>query len=65
MLVRMRKDTANRQRLRQREEQIRQFNEQYKKETRALIDTIPQLIWSGPADGSNDFANERLRSYVG
>lgn len=34
-------------------------------QSRALIDTIPQQIWSGPPDGSNDFANERLRSYVG
>jgi len=34
-------------------------------QSRTLIDAIPQEIWSGPPDGSNDFANERLRSYIG
>lgn len=65
MLARMREDTENRERLRQSEERTRQSSEQYKKETRALIDAIPQQIWSGPADGSLDFCNERWRSYTG
>jgi len=30
-----------------------------------VIDTIPQQIWSGPPDGSLDFWNAQLRSYVG
>ncbi|HEY6248785.1 MAG TPA: sigma 54-interacting transcriptional regulator [Candidatus Angelobacter sp.] len=32
---------------------------------RLTIEAIPQQIWSGPADGSNDFANKRLLSYMG
>jgi formate hydrogenlyase transcriptional activator len=32
---------------------------------RFTIDAIPQQIWSSPVDGSNDFANQRLLSYVG
>ena len=39
--------------------------EQHEKETRALIDTIPQQIWSAAADGTMGFRNERWRSYVG
>lgn len=35
------------------------------KQFRGLIDTIPQQIWSGPADGSLDFCNEHWRSYMG
>jgi len=35
------------------------------KQFRALIDAIPQQIWSAPADGSVDFCNERWRSYMG
>jgi PAS domain S-box-containing protein len=35
------------------------------KETRALIDAIPQQIWSGPPDGTLDYCNERWRSYMG
>jgi PAS domain S-box-containing protein len=65
MLARMRDDTANREKLRQSEERIRQSSEQHEKDTRALIDTIPQQIWSGPPDGTLDFANERWRSYMG
>jgi PAS domain S-box-containing protein len=34
-------------------------------ESRALIDAIPQQIWSGPSDGSLDFCNARWRSYMG
>ena len=34
-------------------------------QSRALIDAIPQQIWSGPPDGSLDFCNARWRSYVG
>ena len=33
--------------------------------SRALIDAIPQQIWSGPSDGSLDFCNARWRSYMG
>ena len=32
---------------------------------RLTIDAIPCQIWSGPADGSLDFANERWRTYMG
>ena len=32
---------------------------------RQVIDTIPQQIWSGPADGSLDFCNLRWRSELG
>jgi len=28
-------------------------------QSRALIDAIPQQIWSGPADGTLDYCNER------
>lgn len=35
------------------------------RESRALIDAIPQQIWSGPPDGTLDYCNERWRSYVG
>ena len=31
----------------------------------AMIDAIPQQIWSGPADGTLDYCNERWRSYMG
>jgi PAS domain-containing protein len=31
----------------------------------ALIDAIPQQIWSGPRDGTLDYCNERWRSYMG
>ncbi len=34
-------------------------------QSRALIDAIPQQIWSGPADGTLDYCNERWRSYMG
>jgi PAS domain S-box-containing protein len=32
---------------------------------RLAIDTIPQQIWSGPADGSVDFCNAQWLSYTG
>src|SRR6266576_647494 len=35
------------------------------RESRALIDAIPQQIWSGPPDGTLDYCNERWRSYTG
>jgi PAS domain S-box-containing protein len=31
----------------------------------ALIDAIPQQIWSGPPDGTLDYCNNRWRSYMG
>ena len=31
----------------------------------ALVDAIPQQIWSGPPDGTLDYCNERWRSYMG
>jgi PAS domain S-box-containing protein len=34
-------------------------------QSRALIDAIPQQIWSGPPDGSNDYVNDRWRSETG
>jgi PAS domain S-box-containing protein len=44
---------------------LRKSSGQQEQQTRALIDAIPQQIWSGPADGSLDFCNERWRSYMG
>jgi len=35
------------------------------RQSRALIDAIPQQIWSGPPDGTLDYCNERWRSYMG
>ena len=34
-------------------------------ELRALIDAIPQQIWSGPPDGKIDYCNERWRADTG
>jgi PAS domain S-box-containing protein len=34
-------------------------------QSRALIDAIPQQIWSGPPDGLLDFCNLRWRAYMG
>ena len=34
-------------------------------ESRTLLDAIPQQIWSGPADGTLDYCNERWRSRMG
>ena len=34
-------------------------------QSRALIDAIPQQIWSGPPDGTLDYCNLRWRSYMG
>ncbi len=65
MLTRMREDTASREKLRQSEARIRQSSEQHRKETRALIDAIPQQIWSGPPDGTIDYCNERWRTETG
>src|SRR3984893_9393663 len=42
-----------------------QSTEQRRQQSWALVDAIPQQIWSGPADGSLDFCNERWRSYMG
>ena len=42
-----------------------QSSEQLVQQSRAVIDAIPQQIWSGPGDGTLDFCNERWRSYVG
>jgi len=38
---------------------------QAEKQSLALIDAIPQQIWSGPPDGTLDYCNERWRSYMG
>jgi PAS domain S-box-containing protein len=38
---------------------------QAERQSRALIDAIPQQIWSGPPDGTLDYCNDRWRSYVG
>ncbi len=35
------------------------------RQARALIDTIPQQIWSGPPDGTIDYCNDRWRSDTG
>src|SRR5260370_768879 len=34
-------------------------------QSRTLLDAIPQQIWSGTADGTIDYCNERWRSYMG
>jgi len=34
-------------------------------QSRTLLDAIPQQIWSGPADGTLDYCNERWRSNMG
>jgi len=38
---------------------------QAERQSRALIDAIPQQIWSGPPDGTLDYCNDRWRSYMG
>jgi PAS domain S-box-containing protein len=38
---------------------------QAERQSLALIDAIPQQIWSGPPDGTLDYCNERWRSYMG
>jgi len=38
---------------------------QAEEEFRALIDAIPQQIWSGPPDGSLDYCNAQWRAYTG
>jgi len=35
------------------------------RQSRMLIDAIPQQIWSGPPDGTLDYCNDRWRSYTG
>lgn len=40
-------------------------SEQLLRQSRAVIDAIPQQIWSGPADGTLDYCNDRWRSYMG
>lgn len=40
-------------------------SERLVQQSRAIIDAIPQQIWSGPADGTLDFCNARWRSYAG
>jgi PAS domain S-box-containing protein len=42
-----------------------QSSEKLVQQSRALIDAIPQQIWSGPPDGTLDFCNDRWRSYTG
>src|ERR1700730_11050525 len=54
----LRKEIAERQRA---EEDMRRSEDQL----RLAIDTIPQQIWSGPADGSLDFCNAQWLSYMG
>jgi len=39
--------------------------EQSEHQLRSIVNAIPAEIWSGPADGSNDFVNERWRSDMG
>jgi len=43
------------------EDEIRQAGEQARK----VLDTIPQQIWSGPADGTIDYCNYQWRAYAG
>jgi PAS domain S-box-containing protein len=44
---------------------LQQSSDRHKQQARALIDAIPQQIWSGQPDGTLDFCNERWRSYMG
>jgi len=43
------------------EDEIRRAEEQARK----VLDTIPQQIWSGPADGTIDYCNYQWRVYAG
>src|SRR6266404_608543 len=43
------------------EEELRQSDARL----RQIVDTIPEEVWSGPADGTLDFANERWRTNLG
>ena len=54
----LRKEIAGRQRA---EEDVQRSEDHL----RLVIDTIPQQIWSGPADGSLDFCNAQWLSYMG
>jgi len=54
----LRKEIAERQRA---EEDVQRSEDHL----RLVIDTIPQQIWSGPADGSLDFCNAQWLSYMG
>jgi PAS domain S-box-containing protein len=54
----LRKEIAERQRA---EQNVRRSEDHL----RLVIDTIPQQIWSGPADGSLDFCNAQWLSYLG
>ena len=38
---------------------------QAERQSQALIDAIPHQIWSGPADGTLDYCNDRWRAYMG
>jgi len=42
-----------------------QSSERLVQQARALIDAIPQQIWSGPPDGTIDYCNDRWRSETG
>jgi PAS domain S-box-containing protein len=52
----------------ERTEELAVANKELKKlrdDLRLVVDTIPQQIWSGPADGTLDYCNERWRSETG
>jgi PAS domain S-box-containing protein len=42
-----------------------EYSKRAERESRELIDAIPQQIWSGPADGTLDYCNRRWRSDTG
>jgi PAS domain S-box-containing protein len=52
------RDIADRKRM---EERLQQAEEQARK----MLDTIPDQIWSGPADGTLDYCNYQWRAYAG
>jgi hypothetical protein len=55
-------------RIEERTHELSIANEELKKlrdDLRLVVDTIPQQIWSGPADGTLDYCNERWRSETG
>jgi PAS domain S-box-containing protein len=44
---------------------LEDYREQAESQTRTLLDSIPQQIWSGPPDGTLDYCNDHWRSYMG
>jgi PAS domain S-box-containing protein len=45
--------------------QAEQRTQEAERQLRAVIDTVPMIVWSALPDGTNDFHNQRLLSYTG